>query len=317
MVLFLYGSDTYRSSQKLRELVANYRKIHRNSLGIYDFDFSKDIPFSDFEKTFFSQSLLDEKRLFVLRDTNLNKAFKGYFLKNQKRFLDTEDIIVFFEKEISGKDKLFQLLKKNTKSQVFEFLTGENLRQWAQNEFEKENIKIQKQALAQLVKYTGSDLWRLSGEIRKLILLKKGEKPIQITPEDVQVFVKPQIDLDIFQTLDFLAQRDRKRALSLLCQHIEKGDAPLYLLTLIAFQFRNLLLVKEKYLSLGREINIFQLAREINLPLFVVQKILILAQKFSFEELKQMYQKIFQIDVKIKTGKIDPQAALEIFISET
>jgi len=53
-----------------------------------------------------------------------------------------------------------------------------------------------------------------------------------------------------------------------------------------------------------------------NLPFFVVQKILVLAQKFSFEELKNMYQKIFQIDVKIKTGKIDPQTALEIFISE-
>src|SRR3989344_1872805 len=152
MILFLYGPDTYRSSQKLRELIANYRKIHRNSLGIYDFDFSKDIPFSDFEKAFFSQSLFNEKRLFVLRDTNLDKTFKSYFLKDQKRFLNTKDIIVFFEREISEKDKLFQLLKKKAKSQKFELLEGKNLRQWAQNEFEKENIKIQEKTLAQLVK---------------------------------------------------------------------------------------------------------------------------------------------------------------------
>jgi len=58
------------------------------------------------------------------------------------------------------------------------------------------------------------------------------------------------------------------------------------------------------------------MAQELNLHPFVIKKSLWQARKFSLEELKRIYRKIFQIDLNIKTGRLDPQIALDLLITE-
>jgi DNA polymerase III delta subunit len=48
---------------------------------------------------------------------------------------------------------------------------------------------------------------------------------------------------------------------------------------------------------------------------FLVKKSYEQAQKFSLVELKKIYQKIFEVDLGIKTGKIEPETALDLLIS--
>jgi DNA polymerase-3 subunit delta len=40
------------------------------------------------------------------------------------------------------------------------------------------------------------------------------------------------------------------------------------------------------------------------------------AQRFTLWQLKKIYQKIFQVDLAIKTGKVEPETALDLFIAE-
>ena len=101
----------------------------------------------------------------------------------------------------------------------------------------------------------------------------------------------------------------KRQALHLLHQHLEKGESPVYLLAMINYQFRNILEIKdllERGLPLSRSL----------LHPFVARKSFQQAQRFSFDELKKIYRKIFEIDYGMKTGKIEPQTALDLFISE-
>jgi DNA polymerase III delta subunit len=41
-----------------------------------------------------------------------------------------------------------------------------------------------------------------------------------------------------------------------------------------------------------------------------------MADKFSMDQLQKIYNNIFEIDFESKTGKIDPEMALEIFIAK-
>ena len=68
-------------------------------------------------------------------------------------------------------------------------------------------------------------------------------------------------------------------------------------------QFRNLLIIKQSPKNSG-------------LHPFVVQKSSYLCNQFSIEQLKKIYQKIFQVDSDIKTGKIEPELALDLLLSE-
>ncbi len=48
---------------------------------------------------------------------------------------------------------------------------------------------------------------------------------------------------------------------------------------------------------------------------FVVRKSYDQSRQFSLSDLKKIYQKIFQIDFDVKTGKVEPEMALDLLIS--
>ena len=68
--------------------------------------------------------------------------------------------------------------------------------------------------------------------------------------------------------------------------------------TMIAYQFKNLLIIKELQVT-----TIWTIAKKSGLHPFVVQKSFYLCNQFTIEQLKKIYQKIFQVDSDIKTGK--------------
>jgi DNA polymerase-3 subunit delta len=165
-------------------------------------------------------------------------------------------------------------------------------------------------ALNKLAEFVGNDLWQMENEIKKLISFKGGKI---IKKEDVEILVKSRIETDIFETIDSLALKNKRKALELIHKHLEKGDSPLYLLSMINFQFRNLLIIKD-LIEKGRPYYTFQKITQLH-P-FVIKKSYSQSQRFSLQELKKIYQKIFQVDLNIKTGKLDPQTALDLFIAE-
>ncbi len=60
----------------------------------------------------------------------------------------------------------------------------------------------------------------------------------------------------------------------------------------------------------------YMILKKSNLHPFIVRKSYEQAQKFTIEQLKKIYQRIFQVDSAIKTGKIAPDVALDLLITE-
>ena len=317
MVIFLYGQDTYRLTQKLREIIEEYKKIHKSGLNLRFFDFSdstKGLSFQDFKDAFQQRSMFKEKRLMVLTHVFSNKDLKQSFLKNIKNLTDSKDVIVISEKnKILANDSLFKILKKKTICQEFKPLKGQSLENWVKKEIEQYRVKIEREALQQIIDFIGNDLWRFSNEIKKLVNYKGKNSDLIITKQDVGLLVRPKIEPDIFQTINFLASKNKKQALSLLKKHLEKGDSPLYLLSMISFQFRNLLMIRE---LIDKNRPYFLISKETKLHPYVVKKSHAQAQRFSLSELKKIYQKIFEVDLNIKTGKLEPETALELLITQ-
>ncbi len=307
MIIFLYGPDTYRSRQKLAEIIKNYKKIHKSGLNLKYFN-TEEISFENLEDDIKQISMFKEKKLLVLVNAFSNSEFKEKFLKKKDVFSKSENIIIFYEEgEVSKKDSLFAFLKKNSKSQEFNLLDNTRLKYWVRNEFKKRNVNIEEDALEKLILFVHNNLWQMVNEIDKLINFTNG-KPVRM--RDVELLVTPMIETDIFKTINAIATRDKEKALGLINRHLEKGDSPFYLFSMINYQFRNLLIIKDLY---ERRLSPFTLTK---LHPFVIKKSSILARKFNTFELKNIYQKIFRIDLNIKTGKIEPETALDLLIAE-
>ena len=318
MIIFLYGPDTYRSRQKLNEIIERYKKIRKSGLNLKFFE-GEELNFEDFKDEFQQTSMFKEKKLVVLTNFFSNLVFKERFLKEGKNFVNSADIILFYEKNpIPEKDSLFHFLIKNAKSQEFKLLAGQKLKNWVKKEFLNFGIEISQEALEKLISFVGNDLWQMSNEIKKLVAYRTGHNQVttvtkvcpEIKREDVELLVKPKIETDIFQTINAIAARNKKMALKLLKAHLEKGDSPFYLFSMINFQFRNLLIIKD---LIERNLSPYSLS---HLHPYVIKKSIPLLEKFSFSELKKIYQKIFQLDLDVKTGKIEPEMALDLLITE-
>jgi len=310
MIIFLYGEDTYRLNQKLNEIITKYKKTFKKRFDL-KFYKGKNLNFKDFVDEIQQSSIFTKRKLLVVKDISSNSQFKKEFLKNPKIFTAFEDVILFFEpKEVPETDKFFEFLKKNSKSQKFKLLEGLELKKWTQKEFEKYKSRIDPLALKKLIDEVGNDLWQLSNEIKKLATFKKGKT---VTVKDVELLITPKIKTDIFKTIDAICAGNKREALKLLHKHLEKGENPLYILSMIHFQFRNLLIIKD---LIERGVPFYLLPKKTGFHPYIIKKSYFLTQKFTIDKLKKIYQKILKIDLKIKKGKITPVLALDSLIVE-
>lgn len=328
MIIFLYGEDSYRSKQKLGEIIDGYKKVHKSGLNLIYAD-SKQNKFKDISDKFKIVSMFAEKKLVVLINVFSNVKLQEEFLEKisalgarlparQGSASGGDDIVVVYEDgPVDQRTKLFKSLQKHAKCQEFNFLQPAMLRKWMAVEFAKNNVKIDFQAEALLCSYVGKNLWQMANEIHKLSNYVKnlpaGRQGGVVTKKDVENLVRPNIENDIFKTIDALASKNKSQALSLLHGHLNNGDNCLYLLSMTAYQFRNLLIIKQ---LAEAKIPYAMLAKKSGLHPFVVKKSYYLCNQFTLPQLKKIYWKIFQIDSDIKTGKIDAELALDLFVAE-
>ncbi|MEK7061759.1 MAG: DNA polymerase III subunit delta [Patescibacteria group bacterium] len=310
MIYFIYGQDSYRAKEKLQEIIGQYKSLHKSGLSLIQIN-TKEKNFKDLFDNFKIASMFNEKKLIILKDIFLNQKFGEDFLKEVKTFKSSKDIIVVFEKDaVDQRTKLFKTLIKDAKCQEFSFLDGRGLKTWFLEESKKYKLKIDPMAEAMLLSYAGNDLWQLVNEIKKLVNFKPGEL---IKKEDIILQVRPKIENDIFKTIDAISQKNKKQAFYFLHKHLDNGDNSLYLLSMIAYQFRNLLIIKE---MTDKGLPYAAIQKKSGLAPFVVSKTYYLCRQFTFLELKKIYQKIFQVDLNIKTGRIDAETALDLLVAE-
>lgn len=315
MIIFLHGPDSYRIKEKLKEIVDSYQKVHKSGLNLSyircDENKGDLIALSDFKNNFRQVSMFKEKKMAVLVNPFSTPSSKEKVLEYIDDFIKSDDLIVILEeKALAKNDKALKVLSQKAKCQEFPLLSGVKLKSWVKKEVEGYGAKINEAGTDLLISRVGSDLWQLSSEIKKLACFKKeGE----INCDDIALLVRAKTESDIFKTIDAIATKNKKEALKLIHKHIENGDSPLYVLSMINYQFRNLLAIKD----LQEKGNSYeQIAKKSGLHPFVVKKSFYQLQNFSFSDLKKIYLKLFQVDLDIKTGKADHLSALDLLVAE-
>jgi len=307
MIILLYGEDTYRSKNKLKKILEKYQNQAETSLENID---ASDVKYRDFNDQARQTSMFANRKLVILRNVFSNKEFRDAFLEEAERWNESEDIILLYEEDkIRKNDVLLKFIKKNAEMERFQPLEGKELKEWANKEFNKYEVKIRSKALSVLLDFVGDDLWKLSNEIQKLANYKKGG---EVKVEDVKNMVRPDLETDIFKTVDAFALKNKNKALGLIQEHLDQGDSPLYILHMINYQLRNLLTVKQLKQQ-GKTSS--QIKKKTDLHPYVVKKTLGQSNNFTLEEIKKIYHRLFEVDLNIKTGKIDKEEGLKELIA--
>ena len=320
MILFLWGTDSYLLREQLQEWIRQYRRKHKSGLNEAFFN-TQSFDVGELKNRLGSVSMFGEKKLVVLENIFSNSTAKEALLKLLKGsdVAQSQDIfLVFIEYvELTGErrdddrklqefqsDKFFNYLKEKAhKVEELHTPKGAALTNWILKEFQKRKTQIDKSALDFLLTHLPADLWLLSREIEKLSLYAS-----KITLKEIKELVSEHIAPDIFKTIDALAQKNKQLALKLLHEHLQKGDSPLQILAMLVSQFRNIYMFK-KFQARSRP-----LPKNLGLHPFVQKKALIFMRNFTLAELQKIYQSLFETDLAIKTGQLEPETALDLFV---
>lgn len=299
MIILLHGEDTYRSKRKLFEIIEEHKKKHKSGLNLRCID-AKNIDFEDLRNEMLGASMFKEKKLIILLNAFSNNKLKEDLISRGNIFADSDNVLLLFEDQaVPEKEKMYGFIEKHAKIQESNILKGKQLKDWVLAEFKAKGGKIDDEALLTVIDFVQGDLWAMTNEITKLI----NYAPNGVKKKDVLLLVRPKLETNIFDTIDAIATKDKKKAVDLLKAHIEKGDSVIFLLAMIASQIRNIISVKG-------------IGRHISMNPFVMRKSIQQAANFSMDDLKKIYRRIVELDSDIKSGKVDQNIVLDILISE-
>jgi len=313
MILFFYGEDTFRLRQKLKALKEKFvtASLGDTNLAVLD---GKTITFDEFIRQILAMPFLAKSRLVIVENIMRGKksAVSGDILEKIPEALvkvPKSTVLVFVEEGVPDRRlALFKKLNQPGQVQEFKLLEPEPLRRWIKKEVENRGGAIDSAVISKLAEYIGNDLWRMTNEIDKLATYN-----LQLTTENIELLVNPQVQANIFNLIDQTARKNLSQATKELYKLLTHGEHELYILTMIIYQYRNLLIIKD-LMERIKSNNRWTLAKKAGLHPFVVQKSLALMPRYSLEELKQIYGRLLDFDVRIKTGKIEPRVALELLI---
>lgn len=277
MFYLLRGQDTYRSKEKLNELISHF-KTKISNLGFFRMD-GESFKEAEFEELLKGKTLFDKKYVVICDGLLENKESKDFVIDNLEKCAATENIFLFLEKALD--DKVLEKFKKRAvKIQKFEPLNGVKLNAWFAAK------KIPSNIAADIIKKCGSDLWRASQEIEKYQLGGETSKLIEMAPYNP------------FAICDAFAEKNKVKAWMIYQQALRQGIPAEEVFFKILWQIKNLLMVK-KLINTG----VSNIAQAAGLHSFVASKAIKAAQKFSEEELTDYSYEMLRIYHEERRGE--------------
>lgn len=304
-VYLLYGEEQYLIRQyrdRLKEAIAGDDTMN---LGVFS---GSDISQKEIVDLAETLPFFAERRLILIEDSGLFK--KGAEeLAEYMASVPEMTYFVFVEKEVDRKTKMYKEVKKA--GSVVEFVRQKDdiLLRWINGRLKKNGKQITRDAYALFIQKTGNDMENIDRELEKLICYTLDKDNIETA--DVEAVTTERTENRIFDMVDAVAMHKQKRALELYYDLLALREAPMRIMYLISSQFKRLLVVQAMTnQGFGRK----DIASKAGCPEWAVGKYQAQCRAFSLEQLKQAVRDGVEYETAVKTGHMDDQMAVELFI---
>lgn len=311
MLIFFYGENTFDSQKKLLELKERFLRKDQDGINLVEKE-GAELTGADFEKEIATVPFLGGKRLVVIKNLLLENKDKKILAGIEERLesIPQETVVVFYERGVPDKRlKSFKELRKKAETEEFILPQGYDLNSWIEQEVKKQGGSIQRVALNKLAVFVGNDLWQLHNEIKKLLAYTDGE---EVKSENIELLVQAKVDENIFRLTDAFGKKNRKQTLEILGEFLGLGFKSEYLVGMLAGHLRNLIQIKELS-EKGFPLN--QIQQETKIHPYAIKKSMEQIKFFTLGNLKELYQKLFELDEKIKRGQVKSDVALELLLA--
>ncbi len=303
----LYGEEAYLRRQYRDKLkAALVLQGDAMNCSVYS---GKDINANEVVDLAGTMPFFAERRVVIVENSGWFKSGNDQIAALVKSLPDTT-CMIFVEAEVDKRGKLFKAVTANGCAALCEMQDEATLRKWVMGLLKKENKTITPDALNLLLDKTGTNMENIRREVEKLVCYRYYEDGI--TAADVEELCIVQIQNQIFDMVEAVAQKKQKQALGLYYNLLALKEAPMKILALTARQFHMLLQVKEMKSRGYQESDI---ARQTGLnPYFLKKKYIPQAAQFKLPQLEAALRTCVEAEENIKTGRMSDMLSVELII---
>ena len=315
-IYLLYGEELF--------LLENSLKRIKNIFG----ECIKGINYINIDETNYTELIQDietpafgyEKKLIIARNTGLLKKdgkrknveleksrekLIEYINKNIDMIKESV-VLVFVEENADNKKELYKVIDKNGVVCNFEYQKPIQLEKRIKAICNGYEVKIDDSTLRYFIECCGTNMQDLINEIRKLI--EYAGKGGEISKEDIDELSIKKLESVIFDLTDSLGKKDTAKALQVL-KNLIYAKEPLQKILITLYNHFKKIYFTKLALKYGKDI-ISSLDLKPN-QTFLVNKYKQQAGYFTEYELKQILQKLRDLDYEYKNGLIDLQIGME------
>ncbi len=312
----LYGTEMFLINETKNLLINAVVSEEEKDFNLSTFDL-EEIPVEVALEDAETLPFMGEKRVVLLKNPSFLTAEKNKIEHNIAKleaYLNQPapyTIIVFIApyEKLDERKKITKMLKREAEVLEARNLSEKELLHWMKERATTYGVEILDTSATMILLLVGSNLMQITQEIDKMAMyVGHGGK---ITDEVVSMLVPRTLEQNIFTLIEKVVQRNLNEALRIFYDLLRNNEEPIKLLALFATQFRLILQVKEmSKRGYGQQ----QIAGNLKVHPFRVKLAAGQANLFSEQELVQIMNKIAEMDYEMKSGKMDKQLLLELFI---
>ena len=303
MITLIHGVNPYQSRIELSKLTKKYQfstTYADKATGVSELIFPSD------NLSIFG----NDQKISVIRDISKNrkKTIANDLAEYIDKHKDNLDMVIYENGKLDARTKLYKTLKKIGEVVETKVPEPKSLHKWIAKTLKNDGIDVDPKMCELILQKVGADQQVLFMELDKIILLAKSENRTELLNDDLDILTENK-DVIIFQLLDALTSRNKKRALEIFEDLYNNDNDFPYISTMLAKQLKLLYWLKSGEVSEADMKSIFRIHP------FTINNIKRNVYKFELSLIKLFFAKIVNLDFMVKQGKIDPKLGLIMLIS--
>lgn len=214
--------------------------------------------------------------------------------------------LIFQGEKVDQRKKFFTEMKKTGELVEFKRPYENQLGPFIREEVKAYGKRIEPAAADLLAYMVGNNLQELVSQIEK-VATYSGKRE-SITVGDVKEIVSDTKVDTVFELADAFGEKNLSKALRTLYTILRDGEAPLLVLAMLSRHFRQLWRVRE---LLDRKIPTNEIGKAASINPYFLKKVIEQARNYRTTELKGIFERLFDLDLALKTGGGKPAALME------
>ena len=304
MVYLLYGNKEFQINEEIKKISQNIDEMNISKYDLNNDPLSLAIEDAETFSLFSNQKLviIDNANMFTgstAKDSELIEKYLNNINKN------TILILIVHNDKLDTRKKITKLIKKVGK--VLEFNDELDVTSLVRKLLKDYNIDYK--TIKLFIDRVGNNTKKKKNEINKIKIYKDQDKTI--TDEDILNLTTKLIEIDIFKLIDYIVKKDKEKALELYYKMLKMNEEPIKIIVILANQFRIMYQSKE---LLKKGYSEKDIASILKIHPYRVKLAIQNSRNYTSETLLKYLNNLANIDIGIKTGTLNKDLALELFI---